>query len=157
MATYDWQEARSLLDDRLEGLADDLEELGLTDASVSVFITEGVTSQLPLDLSGAGHLIISVAAEFDSAESAVLALERLESAGFDYTQQAGVTASRFSPDAVTTNAAGGSVPDGAFPGGAAAVLWVEGEVVRMALVQGGDPRMDAESVASRMIEQEATS
>jgi hypothetical protein len=134
------------------GLVQELESLGLSDASVSVFVSPASSDTGGVDLAAGRLLAVSVALTFGDGTGAESALETIEGAAMAYAGAVDATLRPFDVGSVAEGAAGLAVNDPSFPGGAAAVAWVEGGVVRISFAQGGDPTRDAQTLAKTMTE-----
>lgn len=150
-----WQQLRPGLDELVEGgIVEELESLGLNDASASVFLSPASSDTGRVDLAAGGILAVSVALTFGDGISAGSALEIIEAAAMAYTDAVDAKPRPFDVDSVAEGAAGLVVNDASFPGGAAVVAWVEGAVLRISFAQGGDPTRDAQTLANAMTEVE---
>lgn len=143
-----WQELRPGLDDLLAGdTVEQLESLGLIDASAGVFVSPVSDDIGMVDFASGGLLAVSAALTFGDGSGAGSALEIIEGAAMVYAGGADATLRTFEVVGVVEGAVGVVVNDPSFPGGAAAVAWVEGAVVRISFAQGGDPTRDALTLA----------
>jgi hypothetical protein len=125
-----------------------LDELGLQDASFSVFAAGDADT--PLDLEGGGALRASGALVFVDGESAEAALQVAVEAADAFLVDLGA-----SSDAIDPGIEGGvalSVDHPSLPGDAAAIAWVEGDTLRLAFAQGGQPVDGVRDVTDAMTE-----
>jgi hypothetical protein len=154
-ASLSWQQVTMGLDEAVAGgVVEELESLGLSDASVSVFVSPASSDTGRVDLAAGGLLAVSVALTFGDGASAESALEIIEAAAMAYAGVVDATPRPFDVGSVAEGAAGLVVDDASFPGGAAVVAWVEGAVLRISFAQGGDPTRDAQTLANAMTEVE---
>jgi hypothetical protein len=154
-ASLSWQQLRTGLDELLAGgVVEELEFLGLSDASVSVFLSPASSDVGRVDLAAGGMLAVSAALTFGDGAGAGNALEIVQEAAMAYAGAVDATPRPFDVDGLAEGAVGMVVNDPSFPGGAAAVAWVEGAVVRISFAQGGDPTRDVRTLADAMTEME---
>jgi hypothetical protein len=153
VASLSWQQVRTGLEEIVEGgVVEELESVGLSDASVSVFLSPALIDVG--DLAADGLLAVSAALAFGDGAGAESALEIIEGAAMVYAGAVDAMPRPFDVDNPAEGAVGLVVTDPSFPGGAAAVAWVEGAVVRISFAQGGDPTRDAQTLAKTMTEME---
>ena len=154
-ASLSWQQLRPSLDELVAGGGvEELESLGLGDASVSVFVSPASGDAGGVDLAAGGLLAVSAALTFGDGAGADSALEIIQGAATVYADAVDATLRPFDVDSAAEGALGLAVNDPSFPGGAAAVAWVEGAVVRISFAQGGNPTGDAQTLANAMTEME---
>lgn len=152
-ASLSWQQLRTDLDDLLGGgVVDELESLGLIDASADVFVSPTLSDASTVGLASGGMLAVSITFTFRDDAGADSALEIIEEAAMVYAGAANATPQPFDVVGVATGAVGLAVNEPSFPGGAAAVAWVEGAVVRISFAQGGDSTRDARTLAKTLTE-----
>lgn len=153
VGSLSWQELRPGLDDLLAGdTVEQLESLGLLDASASVFVRPGSDDTGTVDFDSGVMLAVSAVLAFGDGVGATSALEIIQGAAMVYVGAADATARPFDVVGVAEGVVGLMADDRSFPGGAAAVAWVEGGVVRISFAQGGDPTRDAQTLAEAMRE-----
>lgn len=155
VASLSWQQLRPDLDELLvDGVVEQLESLGLLDVSAGVFVSLVSDDASTVDLASGGLLSVSAALAFGDDADADSALEIMEGAAMEYAGAAGATLRPFVVGDFAEGAVGIMTDDPSFPGGAAAIAWVEGAVLRISFAQGGDPTRDAQTLAEAMTEME---
>jgi len=152
-ASLSWEELRPSLDELLAGgVVGELESLGLSDASAVVFLSPVLDDAGAVDLAAGGLLAVGAALSFEDGASAGDALEIIRKTAMAYAGAVEAMPQPFDVGGVAEGAVGLAVNDPSFPGGAAAVAWVEGSVLRISFAKGGDPTRNAETLAKTMTE-----